>query len=58
MSEEIAFLAEILENPCDDACRLIYADWLEESGDRRASFLLDVFGRPGRSPVSASGPAR
>ena len=33
MSDESAFLAQILSNPADDAPRLVYADWLEERGD-------------------------
>src|SRR3712207_3468959 len=32
MNHEDAFLQAILENPEDDASRLIYADWLEEQG--------------------------
>jgi uncharacterized protein (TIGR02996 family) len=38
MSEETAFLKAILEEPDDDALRLVYADWLEERGD----FLSDL----------------
>jgi uncharacterized protein (TIGR02996 family) len=38
-----ALLQEIIDNPADDAARLIYADWLEENGDvddqRRAEFI-------------------
>jgi uncharacterized protein (TIGR02996 family) len=33
MSEETAFLKAILQEPDDDALRLVYADWLEERGD-------------------------
>ncbi|HEV3144436.1 MAG TPA: TIGR02996 domain-containing protein [Gemmataceae bacterium] len=33
------FLATILENPDDDAPRLVYADWLEEQGDSRGEFI-------------------
>jgi uncharacterized protein (TIGR02996 family) len=35
-----AFLADILENPDDDAPRLIFADWLDDKGDpERAEFI-------------------
>lgn len=30
LNEEQAFLAAIVENPNDDAPRLIYADWLDD----------------------------
>lgn len=33
------FLAAIQENPRDEANLLIYADWLEDQGDERASYL-------------------
>ena len=33
MSDEPAFLNQILSNSADDACRLVYADWLEEQDD-------------------------
>jgi uncharacterized protein (TIGR02996 family) len=36
---EDAFIAAILESPCDPSPRLVYADWLEERGDPRAEFL-------------------
>jgi uncharacterized protein (TIGR02996 family) len=39
MHEEAGFLADILENPSDEVCRLICADWLEERGDARGSRL-------------------
>ena len=43
MSDEDAFLRAILDNPADDAPRLVYADWLDERGDpesaARARFL-------------------
>jgi uncharacterized protein (TIGR02996 family) len=43
MSDEAAFLRTILDNPADDAPRLVYADWLDERGDdmsvRKARFL-------------------
>jgi uncharacterized protein (TIGR02996 family) len=38
MSEQ-AFLRAIVENPEDDALRLIFADWLDERDDPRAAFI-------------------
>jgi uncharacterized protein (TIGR02996 family) len=46
MSDDEAFLRAILANPADDAPRLIYADWLDERGDRasenKAAYLRDT----------------
>ena len=40
MTHHGAFLQAILEEPADDAVRLIYADWLDENGDGdRAEFI-------------------
>ena len=43
MTVEAGFLADICAHPDDDAPRLIYADWLEERGQRgdaaRAEFI-------------------
>lgn len=40
MGQDNPFLQTILDNPADDAPRLIYADWLEEHGEsRQAEFL-------------------
>lgn len=40
MSDGSALLRAILEDPDDDAPRLIYADWLDENGDpARAAFI-------------------
>jgi uncharacterized protein (TIGR02996 family) len=43
MNLEESFLHDIQAHPEDDACRLIYADWLEEQGDEtsltKAGFL-------------------
>ena len=40
MSEGVAFLRAILDNPDDDGVRLVYADWLEEHGQpERAEFI-------------------
>ena len=37
--EESAFLQAIRKKPTDNAQRLVYADWLEERGDRRSDYL-------------------
>jgi uncharacterized protein (TIGR02996 family) len=39
MPDEAAFLRLIAAAPDDDAPRLVYADWLEECGDPRGSFI-------------------
>ena len=39
MHDDTAFLRRIAEVPDDDAPRLLYADWLEERGDPRGSFI-------------------
>lgn len=39
MIEEKAFLQTIYETPDDDFPRLVFADWLEEQGDKRAEFI-------------------
>jgi uncharacterized protein (TIGR02996 family) len=39
MSDDAAFLAALMAAPDDDATRLVYADWLDERGDRRADYL-------------------
>jgi uncharacterized protein (TIGR02996 family) len=39
MTYDDAFLQAILDNPDDDAPRLIYADWIEEHGDPRGEFM-------------------
>src|SRR5688572_27811799 len=40
MTEDEAALYEaVLANPADDAPRLVYADWLDERGDRRGEYL-------------------
>jgi uncharacterized protein (TIGR02996 family) len=35
--DDTAFLRAILDNPADDAPRLVYADWLEEQNDPAAA---------------------
>ena len=39
MSDDRAFLQAIVEHPCDDTTRVVYADWLDEHNDPRAAFL-------------------
>ncbi|MCI0455434.1 MAG: TIGR02996 domain-containing protein [Gemmataceae bacterium] len=39
MTDEADFLQNILDNPDEDANRLVYADWLEERGDPRAELI-------------------
>lgn len=37
--DELPFVQSILASPGESAPRLVYADWLEERGDRRADYL-------------------
>src|SRR6266511_2319846 len=39
MRQEDAFLQAVLDEPDDEAPRLIYADWLQERGDPRGEFI-------------------
>jgi uncharacterized protein (TIGR02996 family) len=39
MNDDKDFITAILADPDDDTLRLVYADWLEERGDRRAEYL-------------------
>jgi uncharacterized protein (TIGR02996 family) len=39
MNQEEAFVQAVLETPDDDAPRLIYADWLDDHGDPRGTFI-------------------
>ena len=39
MNEEQAFLQAMLQNPSDLTLRLVFADWLEERGDKRGELL-------------------
>jgi uncharacterized protein (TIGR02996 family) len=39
MTDHVAFLRAILDEPADDLPRLVYADWLEEHSDPRADFI-------------------
>ncbi|MFK8113410.1 MAG: TIGR02996 domain-containing protein [Rubripirellula sp.] len=37
--DRLPFLRQIIADPDDDDHRLVYADWLEEHGDRRGEFI-------------------
>ena len=50
MSDEAAFIQEILANPADRECRLIFADWLEEQGDARGELIRLQVQLEGMSP--------
>jgi uncharacterized protein (TIGR02996 family) len=55
MTNALSFLRAIAADPADEACRLVFADWLEDSGDWRAEFLrLDCALRA--LPAGAPGP--
>jgi uncharacterized protein (TIGR02996 family) len=52
MPEADSFLQAIIDNPDDDAPRLIYADWLDEHGDpERAEFIRLQCARAARKPA-------
>jgi uncharacterized protein (TIGR02996 family) len=42
MTQDEAFLQDILDHPEDDTPRLVYADWLDESGDAERAELIRV----------------
>lgn len=50
--EETGFLRDIASMPFDPAPRLLYADWLEEHGDRRAGFIRAVVEGRGAADVA------
>lgn len=54
MADEQAFLDLLKANPHDRPTRLVYADWLEERGDPRATFLREHFVTTNRCPVCAT----
>lgn len=41
MNQEDAFIQAILQDPDDDASRLVYADWLEEQGSPRSDVIRE-----------------
>jgi uncharacterized protein (TIGR02996 family) len=58
MSDEEALLRRVVDAPGDEAPRLVYADWLDERGDPRATFLrqeLEVFRGPREGPSFRAG---
>jgi uncharacterized protein (TIGR02996 family) len=52
-----AFVQGLMEQPEDDALRLVYADWLEENGDIRGDFLRVAVGLRLVTPDSPALPA-
>ncbi len=60
MSDDRAFLQDILDHPDDDAPRLVYADWLEETGEpgraARAEFIRVQYALQGLPPGDARRP--
>src|SRR5687768_5562334 len=58
MTDDEPFIRAIVNAPADDAPRLVYADWLDERGDRRGSFLrqeLQAFRGPRDGPAFRAG---
>jgi uncharacterized protein (TIGR02996 family) len=45
MSDQDAFIRALIANPGDPAVRLVYADWLEERGDRDSSLRAEYLRR-------------
>ncbi|HVK09257.1 MAG TPA: TIGR02996 domain-containing protein [Gemmataceae bacterium] len=41
VTDDEAFIRAIVSAPGDDAPRLVYADWLDERGDRRGAYLRE-----------------
>src|SRR5579871_6533645 len=39
MNDDQDFIQAILADPGNDTLRLVYADWLEERGDKRAEYI-------------------
>ena len=53
--DDSSFLAAIAADPSNNELRLVYADWLEEQGDRRAEYLrmeVEFDQRIGRTPAA------
>jgi uncharacterized protein (TIGR02996 family) len=54
MSEREGFYAAIRANPDDDTARLVFADWLEESGEPRwAAFIRSHVANPDERKASS-----
>src|SRR5437870_2473886 len=49
MSEEDAFIRALRADPGDGALRLVYADWLEERGDRECGLRAEYLRRECRA---------
>jgi uncharacterized protein (TIGR02996 family) len=60
VNDDRAFVQDILANPDDDTPRLVYADWLEETGDpaaaARAEFIRVQYALEGLAPGDARRP--
>jgi uncharacterized protein (TIGR02996 family) len=54
----LAFLADIKEQPADDAPRLIFADWLEEQGDPELAARGELLRLQCRTPRTEASRAR
>jgi uncharacterized protein (TIGR02996 family) len=57
MNDDEAFIRAIVAAPRDDAPRLVYADWLDEHGDSRATYLRSQQG-PDRGQAPQPGLTR
>src|SRR5262249_39772943 len=55
-NEEDAFIQALLTNPGDWALRLVYADWLEERGDRESGRRAEYLRQDGRHNGFPSNP--
>jgi uncharacterized protein (TIGR02996 family) len=56
-SDDEAFIRAIVAAPGDDAPRLVYADWLDERGDPRGTFLRSEVDDAARRAVGKKAPA-
>jgi uncharacterized protein (TIGR02996 family) len=52
MSSEVSFLQAIHDTPDDDTLRLVFADWLDDHGDRRADLVRLSMGRAAARDLS------
>jgi uncharacterized protein (TIGR02996 family) len=58
VSDDLAFIRGLLANPEDNSLRLVYADWLEDRGDPRSTFLRLEVALHETEPASRSGDLR
>lgn len=56
--ENTAFLNGIIETPDDDTVRLVYADWLEENGERERAAFIRLQIKSERAESVTDNPAR